>query len=378
MISIDSEHYCLLELLKASLFGLKPSIPEGVDWEKVFESAKTQCVVPLLTATVPKENRNMWADIAYRSKAYFMQMIYEQNSLVNLFSKNNIPYVILKGTAAAIYYPNPLQRTFGDIDIYISEEDLEFARKILNDNRYLYVSNDDRHYSFEKNGMDIELHSRFSCDRYNDIDYAVLQGLNNAVIYRVGGHPFSALPTYENGLVLLGHIMQHLKSLGIGLRQIIDWMMFVHRELDDSSWENHFKQLAVEAGLETLAKTVTYMCRKWLGLPGDITWCNDADEDVADQLLIRILDDGNFGQDRAPFEIVKKSMREEGVFSYLQRAGIENWPLTKKCAVLRPFAWIYQLCKYICMGIANLFTRKKLFMKVKHKMSLEELWKRLE
>ena len=115
-----------------------------------------------------------------------------------------------------------------------------------------------------------------------------------------------------------------------------------------------------------------------MGLPNDITWCNDADDEVADQLFLRILDEGNFGHNRAPAEILKASIKEQGVFNHLQTIGIEKWPLAQKYAIFRPFAWLYQLCKYAGNGISSLFSGKKVFMNNKHNMSIEELWRELE
>lgn len=378
MISIGLEHVYLLELLKAALFNCEPVIPNDADWNKILSAAKTQCLVPLLRPYVPETYYNEWNKISYQYQAHYMQMIYTQNSLIQLLNQNRVPYVILKGTSSAIYYPNPLLRAFGDIDIYVSNDYIETILQILKANSYVYISNNDRHFEFEKNGIDIEIHSRFSCEYYKDIDQIVLIGLNNATTYKVNNYSFSGLPTYENGLVLLGHIMQHLKGSGIGLRQIIDWMMFVHNCLDDSAWETFFRQLAIEAGLENLAITVTFMCRKWLGLPNIITWCDKADEDIADQLLVFILDDGNLGQDRAPYESIKNSMNKEGGVRYLQRLGVASWPLAQKYVVFRPFAWLYQMIKYLYQGICGLMSGKKIFIKYKHKMSLEEIWKRLE
>ncbi len=378
MISLSIEHSCLLELIKGSLFDLTPVIHEKVNWEKVYESAKNQCIVPLVISGVPTDFKNEWSIQSARYKAYFMQMIYAQNALVKLLNDNTIPFVILKGTAASIYYPKPLLRTFGDIDFYVSEEHVNVVADLLRKNGYVFVSNDDRHYEFEKYGIDFELHYRFSCKHYNDIDNVIMNGLNNTVNYRVDMNVFPGLPVCENGIVLLGHIMQHLKTSGIGLRQIIDWMMFVHKELDDSTWEKHFRPLAVEAGLDKLAITVTFMCKKWLGLPDKITWCNNADEDTADQLLIRVLDEGNLGHERAPWEIIKQSMRKEGVFIFLQREGIRNWPLAQKHVFFRPIAWLYQICRYSCQGIARIFTGKKVFRKTKQTLKLEELLRRIE
>lgn len=378
MISLNSEQTCLLELIKASLFDLTPEISESVNWESVFESAKKQCLVPMVISSVPAEYRNEWSILSARYKAYFMQMLYAQKSLVKLLCDNNIQFIILKGTAASIYYPNPLLRTFGDIDFYVTEETVGLVENLLRQNGYVFVSNDDRHYEFEKYGIDFELHFRFSCNYYNDIEDVVLNGMNNAVEYKIYDTTFYSLPTYENGLVILGHIMQHLKDSGIGLRQIIDWMMFVHNELDDSAWEKHFRQLAVNAGLEKLAITVTFMCRKWLGLHKEITWCDIADEEVADQVLFRILDDGNFGSDRAPYENIRRFIKNEGFFKYLQHSGLSNWPLAQKYKFLRPLAWLYQICKFLGQGFVRLFTGKKVFRKNKKNLSLEELWKELE
>ena len=128
MVKLDLEQQSIIELLKASLFGTTPVIPENVDWERIFELAKAQCVIPLIASYVPSEYRNEWISISYQNKAHFMQLIHEQNSLINLFNDNNIKFAILKGTAAAIYYPNPSLRSFGDIDFYVSKEFFDSAR----------------------------------------------------------------------------------------------------------------------------------------------------------------------------------------------------------------------------------------------------------
>ena len=378
MISLDPEYLCLIELLKTSLFDLPVLIPDEINWANVLEAAKIQCVVPLVISHVPEEHRNDWLEISYQSKAYYMKIMYEQNYLVNLLNRANIPYFIFKGTAASIYYPSTTMRMFGDIDFYVSKDKFDFTRELLEENGYILNHYNERHYGYVRNGIVFELHMKISSQYYNDIESIVLNGMENSVEYRVSNCTFTGLPTYENGLILLGHIMQHLKESGIGLRQIIDWMMFVHNELDDSAWTDHFRTLAYEAGLEKLAITVTYLCKKWLGLPNEISWCNAADEELADQIFIRALDDGNLGNDRALSECVNYSIKKEGIFKYLQRAGIHNWPLAKKYALFRPFAWLYQLFRYFILGIIGLFTGKKVFMKSKHNMTLEEIWKELE
>ena len=377
MVSLNKEQTCLLSLIKSSLFNLDPVIPENVDWDNVYGLAKVQCIVPLLASCVPSEYRNAWLDITCQSKARYMQMLYEQNSLIRLLNANSIPLVIFKGTAAAVYYPVPSLRTFGDIDFYVSEGDFDLTCSLLEKNGYFLAEQSDRHYSYIKNGMEFELHRVISSIHYKNVEIIYINGLNNSVDYKIENYSFPGLPIYENGLVLLGHIIAHLKQSGIGLRQIIDWMMYVHKELDDKAWSEQFSPFAHEAGLENLAITVTYMCKKWLGLNDEITWCDGADEEVAHELLIRVLDDGNFGQDRAPSENVNKSIKKEGFFKYLQRSGMMTWPLAQKYSFFRPFAWLYQLFRYIGKGLTGVFTGKKVIAK-KRNMSSEELLERLE
>lgn len=378
MISITSEQACLLELLKASLFNTSPSISGEVNWHSIFEDAKAQCIVPLLAPIVPADYREEWLSVSYQSKARFIQMMHEQNTFVKLFREQNIPIVILKGTAASIYYPNPSLRTYGDIDVYLSENNMKNARTCLETNGYKYIHHEVRHYEYEKNGFEFELHTRFSSEYYNDIEHILVNGLNNAIEDKIGTSSFPILPKYENGLVLLGHIMMHLKTSGIGFRQIIDWMMFVHKELyDDSIWFNHFESLAIEAGLEKLAKTVTFMCKKWLGLPDKITWCDDVDEDVADQLLIRLLIDANLGKERAPFENVKYYIRNEGFFKYFLRTGLEIWPLAQKHSILKPLAFILGLWRLFYRSVSRLIKGEKVFRKDKRNMGLAELMDKL-
>ena len=53
---------------------------------------------------------------------------------------------------------------------------------------------------------------------------------------------------------------------GLGLRQILDWALYVDKALDDDAWEHTFAPAVRRLGLERLAITVTRMCQLYLGL----------------------------------------------------------------------------------------------------------------
>ncbi|MCR4621545.1 MAG: nucleotidyltransferase family protein [Clostridiales bacterium] len=167
------------------------------------------------------------------------------------------------------------------------------------------------------------------------------------------GYTFPMLPPLANGLVLLAHLWAHLHG-GLGIRQFIDWMLYVDKVLDDDFWEKEFKTAAQELGIDILAITATRMCQIYLGLNDRITWCQYADEDLCKELMGILLSSGNFGRRQVNERLVESIftvIRKEGLFHYLQTAGEKNWNAYKRHSWLKPFCWAYQICRYGCLGI---------------------------
>ena len=355
---INTNQKALLELLKVSLFGKAPAFHDVVDWDAVLQEAKDQAVVGIATAAVPKEKAEKWQIPTAQNTMKFFQILDEQTKLVQLFQDAGIPMVILKGCAVAMYYPEPFQRTMGDIDFIVPPNRFEDARRLMTEKGYEFSHDygDDRDYTYEKSNIIFELHHRYS-DKEWDIDPLIFNGIVHPETCEVYGKEFPALPTEINGLVLLDHVRHHL-FYGLGIRQVIDWMMFVHAFLDDETWESCFAPIARDAGLEVFAITMTKMCVLWFGLPDVISWCDSADERTAKQLLDTIFDFGNFGR-KNPLvfrtaENVSMEVRKRGIFRYLQSSGTANWRACQKYHFLCHFAWLYQLFRMVIKGFRSL------------------------
>ena len=359
MINVNQQ--ALLELLKASLFGAEPRFPEGGDWDAVLQEAQDQTLVGLAAPAVPKEEADKWRIPAAQNKMRFFQILDEQTNLLKLFHDAGIPLVILKGFAAAQYYPVPMQRTMGDIDFVVPTDRIEEANQLMTDNGYAFSHKTDRHYDYSKNETVFELHCRY-CEENWDFEHLIAEGISQAVSCELYGKDFPVLPTEINGLVLLDHIRSHLYG-GLGIRQIIDWMMYVHAHLDDKMWTECFAALAREPGLETLATTITKMCKLWFGLLDEITWCDNADEQTAMQLMELVFDYGNFGKKRLhegnPVENISTDVSRYGLFRYLQMTGESTWKAYQKHRFLKPFAWLYQIFRFAKSGIVALFSGEK-------------------
>lgn len=355
---IHQNQQALLELLKASLFGIEPSFPEEVDWDAVLKEAQDQTVAALVASAVPSQEAAKWQTPAARNKMRFLQLLDEQTKLYQLFDNAGIPMAIIKGCAAAVYYPAPLNRAMGDIDFVVPIERVDEANRLMTENGYRYTDTTQRHYGYVKNGIELELHHHYS-DPDWDFENRISEGLSNLTLSEIYGKQFYTLPTEINGLVLLDHVRRHIMK-GLGMRQIIDWMMFVYAELNtDSAWEERFAPLAREIGLETLATTMTKMCKIWLGLPDEISWCDSADEEAAQQLLELVFHFGNFGRknqiEHRAAESFTTGVRKQGLFRYLQHSGEKNWKLYHKHKGLQPFAWLYQSFRFAGKGTAAFF-----------------------
>ncbi|MBQ6173915.1 MAG: nucleotidyltransferase family protein [Clostridia bacterium] len=293
---------------------------------------------------------------SYERIASYIRYCYEEGELVKLLQTKGILAVILKGSASAVYYPVPAGRSFGDIDFIVSPTRYFETTKLLEANSYTRGADEERHISYYKNGLRFELHRYYSHeDEY--IEKCILDGIEHRVMGRINEHEFPMLPPLENGLVLLDHMRSHLRG-GLGLRQIIDWMMFCDKVLDDDFWYNCFRPVADRTGLLILAKTTTALCQKYLGLKQTITWCSDAKDDLIDKLLESLISSGNFGSKQglgANAERITAAIKRQGLFRYLQQAGEKNWRAYRKHPWLRPFCWVFQVFRLIRRGFRRVW-----------------------
>ncbi len=353
----------LLQAIQKSLWNKDIKFPKDIDWNAELNEAEDHAVLGIVISVAPEVYQKEWRSRSGYVTANFIRLLHYQEQLCRLLQENDIPMVIIKGSAAAIYYPNPVQRTMGDIDYLVPAESFDKAKELLVANGYT-VEEDlkyTRHIDARKNGISFEMHRYFADEEFSEMDCFLLEGMKRAKAGALYQTTFSMLPPLENGLVLLGHVAHHLKE-SLGIRQIIDWMMFVEKELDNSFWENSFSKAAEEVGLKTLAITATRMCQIYLGLPERITWCQDANENLCQSLMDNIMESGNFGRKNGSGTSVEKTVSnlKKGGFRYLQTAGEYNWKAYQKHKWLKPFAWIYQVGRYMKQGSRTKRTKDQL------------------
>ena len=336
----------LFSLIKKSQFGVEDTINwSDVDMNALYNEAFDQSVLGIVANEIPENYiTKKFVDAKYRQKSSYILYCHAQDELKKVLDDACIPFIILKGNASAISYADPTCRMMGDIDILVPQELYEKTKDILSSAGYEKGYDNGRHCGFKKDKTSIELHHHFSHFEEYDFENYIIDGLDSREVAIVDGHEFPMLPKLANGIVLLDHFRRHLQS-SVGLRQTVDWMMYVYRNLDDEYWNNEFKAIMEEKGLVKFVVTLTRMCQLYLGLPDTINWCKEADNDIAKKLMESIVISGNFGKkNKAGYQVerVNVNIKREGMFHVLQRIGESTWTAYQKHHWLKPFCWIYQ------------------------------------
>lgn len=360
---LDNNQAFLLEFIKNALFKTPLIVPDDIDWEALYEESASQTVTSLIAESVPTEHSARFKNTMLNCRAQYMKILYEQSKLVELLSANSIPVIVIKGSAAAKYYPVPFNRTMGDIDIIVPEAEYERSNELLKHNNYIYDHEDDgRHATYFKNGICIELHLRFSND-CPPLEEIISNSYSTVQQEKTNGYTFPYLPEAANGLLILAHIRHHILNQGLGLRQIIDWEMFAHAHPENDFWQQEFIPLAEKCELMVFARIINGLCKTYLGMPDNISCFGEVDASRLEHIIEAVLRDGNFGiktyVEPTPTEIIslriRNAIKEKRLFRFLQEEGVRNWQACRRFKILKPFAFIYQIFRYAFKGIQAAF-----------------------
>ena len=219
-----------------------PSSLKGADWRELYAMARKQCLVGVLFDGI----KRLPADVGMDKGLLFQWMAQNQTlrkanarldraavEVSEWFEKRGFRTCVLKGQGNSLFYPPGMERTPGDIDLWVDGGDrkvVSFVRSLSPDEKVCY-----HHIGFpEYNGVEVEVHFRPSflfCFRHN----RRLQGYYERVMdgqfahkVKLGEQGEVAVPKAEFNLIFqLTHIFTHLMNEGIGLRQLLDYFFLL-------------------------------------------------------------------------------------------------------------------------------------------------------
>lgn len=357
-----------LALLRAALWGT--DIPAWEDFAPVFDEALELCdrqktrglAYDLLLRSgypVPAESAGRMQQLLYRILNTHRKQNAALARVVSILQQADIPCVLLKGQGVARFYPNPLLRECGDIDLYVGPERLPDAVRAatpLSDNPERSEMND-KHYRFWIGKAEFELH-KFTlipvrcriARRYRALEQAALRPENTLpVIFDDVTVPVPD-PTF-NALYLFAHIWHHFFNGGIGLRQFCDWVLLLHRERAAIDRERLSRMLS-RLGLLSVWQRLGCIAVHELGLPEEDFPFYDGRGFAKSRIILDlILEEGNFGEARG----YRGPDRPDGYLSgkiYAFRLHLKRFFLMFPVAPVETFLYVF---KTAWMGTSNSF-----------------------
>lgn len=147
-------------------------------------------------------------------------------------SEAGVSSVLLKGQGIASWYPVPTVRQAGDIDLYVDDYEAACARmeKLFGPK----LDESSKHASFHVGGtLYVEIH-RFTETLGSRRQNAVYQRISDEGTRKdltrrvIGGAEINTPEDTFNAFYVFHHLWHHVRSMGMGMRQLCDWAVFLH------------------------------------------------------------------------------------------------------------------------------------------------------
>mgnify|MGYP004503098991 FL=1 len=341
----------LCRLLDAALHGRKPDrMPEPEKMQELLKFADRHSLLPLLYGTIGE-------DIKAKSRQTVQQsyhLLFLSRYVVRTLADSGIPSMVLKGCAAAEYYPVPELRKSGDVDLLLeNEEAVEAACRCLEAHgfRRAEVQHANHHLvCVSPDQIDIELHMTltepFDEQRVNDrLLECQAEFFRHCREEEIMG---IALPVPENpyfAFYLLLHMLQHFLRAGFGLKLLCDWVVFWERGCLPEE-EQTFLRLVRENGMEGFCGMVTAFCVSYLGLEekkvsfltaGGSRWIKHAD---LEEFLSEILEAEEFGRSSQERMVALRGSRMSDFLREFHHQTLLTYPGARRRRVFYPVYWV--------------------------------------
>lgn len=315
-----------LTLLRAGLWDTKASVEGDVDWKALMVLAKRQSTLEFVChAALQLEGDAVPTNLQPQMQAFLLKTINAHASMnraiasiVTRLHEQGIESVLLKGQGVASYYPTPLLRQCGDIDLYV--EDYAAACDSIRTEdggqrtedggqkteeggrRTLALSRSeatDKHTEFDLGGgLSLEIHEYTETldDARQNAAYQTFSddGTTNDLVPIVfnGVSVMTPEDTF-NAFYIFHHLWHHTIGLGMGLRQVCDWAVFLHTHTSELDTKR-LKMYLSELGLMDQWQVYGSLIVQYLGVKADEVPFYDARKNRrATRLLHYILTEGD-------------------------------------------------------------------------------------
>lgn len=311
----------LLLLLRAALFEEKIDASKFVeaDWERIFNLSDIQTVSSLVLDGIGMLPHSV-LQITFDKKMMLfakMQRMEQINTLHRCvivkidkaLKTEGIQAVFMKGQTVALRYPNPLHRTPGDIDFVVALKDFERTMAVMEkigkvDHGLVH----EHHGMAWVDGVTVEPHYKVHNYQCPSTDHAMQEMFASIFPSELSsadmdGYAVPVFPPTFESVFLISHMVNHVYEEGLGLRQVIDYAMFLSSCADKIDWLQHYEYLH-RMHMERAWRIFTCICVDYLGmsLPSQVEPFSHQEKMWAEKMMTDIMRVGNFGRGEYIFQ----------------------------------------------------------------------------
>lgn len=336
---VNQDQDLLLKLLRSALFDekLDASALAEADWKQIFHLADVQTVSSLVLdgmGMLPSSALKLSLDekLVRFGKMQRMEQINSlHRSVIMKIDKalkaEGIQAVFMKGQMVALRYPNPLHRTPGDIDFVVAPEYFKRTMAVMEKLGKVDHGLVHEHHGLAwVDGVTVEPHYKVHNYQRPSTDRAMQEMFASVFPYKLteanmDGYAVPIFPPTFESVFLISHMVNHVYEEGLGLRQVVDYAMFLSKCADKIDWMRHHEWLH-RMRMEKAWRIFACICVEYLGLllPSQVESFSYHERKWAAKMMDDILQVGNFGR---------------GKYIFLHRGIMDAW---------RNYCWVVKRC----------------------------------
>lgn len=325
-----------------------PVLEEGLDWRKLYQisvyhrieniiayAVEQICKEESRREKIPEEVRKQFQKAKVTGIMRETIQHHEYEKLTKLFEEESIEHILLKGGWLKYDYPSPDMRFLTDLDILVREEELDRVAVLMEQLGYKEFSRGSKDDIYQKEPcMTVEIH-KTSAVGYESLD-AYLEGIWERSRKREG-YETEYLMTWEDFyLYQTGHMAKHFEHGGVGMRMLLDFLVFENERMSCCDRRVIEEQLKL-AGLLKMEEKIRELLLNGINRENAIVW-------------EYILQSGTYGLFKFHIQTERNRHRNKLVY-YLRRIFptrkdlLFHYPKFKKYPGGFLAAWFYRLLK---------------------------------
>lgn len=258
---MKNEEKLLVNICKAYFSEEELSLPEDIDWNRFYNTAKNHnltsvchCVFNKNKEKVPKKVRAFFLDRFFDLVYIYEKQINAYEEIKALLICQEIPFIPFKGIVIKDIYPVPESRSMGDIDILIKPDDSKKLKTAFENSGFIYDSTCGYVDVYKKGNAVIEVHTKLSDDFGDKFDDAFEHGIFNGFEGRFDDD--------YHFVYLIAHTAKHIKNQGAGIRFLLDAAFMLKEKSINTT--KVFEMLE-KFNLAAFGRVVFSICKNWFG-----------------------------------------------------------------------------------------------------------------